>query len=203
MTEQEWLQCTDPQKMLAFLPGKASDRQLRLFACACCRQIWHLLADERMRQAAEMGERYADGNASRDDLMASCRAAHQARRLQTKVYGRAAADCANLIARNCAHQAFRFSRLEGPAQCHLFRDILGNPFRPAHLPPDLLTWNNGAIPRLAQAIYDDRAFDRLPSLADALEDAGCVNSDILDHCRGPGPHVRGCWIIDLILAKDR
>jgi hypothetical protein len=55
---------------------------------------------------------------------------------------------------------------------------------------------------LAQAIYDDRAFDRLPILADALEEAGCDTADILAHCRGPGPHVRGCWVVDLILGKQ-
>ncbi len=55
---------------------------------------------------------------------------------------------------------------------------------------------------LARSIYDDRAFDRLPVLADALEDAGCTDAAILDHCRGPGPHVRGCWVVDLILGKS-
>ncbi len=65
-----------------------------------------------------------------------------------------------------------------------------------------LAWNDGAIPKMAQAIYDDRAFDRLPILADALEDAGCDNQEILDHCRSNGEHVRGCWVVDLILGKS-
>jgi hypothetical protein len=54
---------------------------------------------------------------------------------------------------------------------------------------------------MAQAIYNERGFDRLPILGDALEDAGCTDRDILDHCRGPGPHVRGCWAVDLLLGK--
>ena len=57
------------------------------------------------------------------------------------------------------------------------------------------------VVQLAQSIYDDRAFDRLPILADALEEAGCTDAAILDHCRGPGPHVRGCWAVDLLLGK--
>jgi hypothetical protein len=55
---------------------------------------------------------------------------------------------------------------------------------------------------MAEVIYADSAFDRLPVLADALEEAGCTISDILDHCRGPGPHVRGCWVVDLLLGKE-
>jgi hypothetical protein len=58
------------------------------------------------------------------------------------------------------------------------------------------------VVRLAQGIYEDRAFDRLPVLADALEEAGCDNAEILSHCRGPGPHVRGCWAVDLSLGKE-
>jgi hypothetical protein len=88
-------------------------------------------------------------------------------------------------------------------QAHLLRDVVGNPFRP---PPALALsvreWNENTPRRIAQTIYEERAFDRLPILADALEDAGCDNVDILAHCRGPGPHVRGCWVVDLILGKQ-
>jgi hypothetical protein len=92
-----------------------------------------------------------------------------------------------------AHEAF--------AQVPLLRDIFGNPFQPPTLAPAWLAWNNATIPRLAQEIYDSRAFERLPILADALEEAGCTNADILNHCRQPGPHARGCWVVDLILGK--
>jgi hypothetical protein len=84
-------------------------------------------------------------------------------------------------------------------QSNLIRDIFGNPFRSVALNS---AWQTSTVTGLAQAIYTDRAFDRLPILADALEDAGCDNADILNHCRQPGEHVRGCWVVDLILGKS-
>ena len=63
-------------------------------------------------------------------------------------------------------------------------------------------WLTSTVLALATGIYDDRAFDRMPILADALQDAGCDNADILDHCRGSGPHVRGCWVVDMLLGKS-
>ncbi len=86
------------------------------------------------------------------------------------------------------------------AQPPLLREIFGTiPFRPVTANP---LWLTPVVVGFAQAIYDDRAFDRLPILADALEEAGCDNADILDHCRGSGPHVRGCWVVDLLLGKE-
>jgi hypothetical protein len=91
---------------------------------------------------------------------------------------------------------------ETRAQCALIRDIFGNPFRPQpSVDSSWLSWNDGVVGRLAQAIYDNRAFDRVPILADALEEAGCTDADILNHCRQPGEHVRGCWVADLVLGK--
>jgi hypothetical protein len=80
----------------------------------------------------------------------------------------------------------------------LVRDIFGNPFRPVSIDA---AWYTTTVVRLAQAIYDERTFERLPILADALEEAGCDDLDILTHLRGPGPHVRGRWAVDLILGK--
>jgi len=90
-------------------------------------------------------------------------------------------------------------RSELIAQVSLLRDIFGNPFRPVAVDPE---WLTSTVVALARGIYDDRAFDRLPILADALQDAGYENEDVLNHCRGPGPHVRGCWVVDLLLGKD-
>jgi hypothetical protein len=81
----------------------------------------------------------------------------------------------------------------------LFRPVT---FAPATVSPAWLAWNDGTVVKIAQAIYDERAFERLPVLADALEDAGCDNADIRRHCREPGEHVRGCWVVDLLLGKS-
>jgi len=83
--------------------------------------------------------------------------------------------------------------------CALLRDIFGNPFRAVIIDPQ---WQSSTVTTFAQAIYDDRAFDRLPILADALEDAGCTDASILEHCRGGGVHARGCWVVDLLLGKE-
>jgi len=88
---------------------------------------------------------------------------------------------------------------ERTAEAAILRDIFGNSFCPV---TSVAGWLNTNIVALAQAIYDDRAFDRMSILADALEDAGCANQDILNHCRQPGVHVRGCWLIDLFLGKE-
>ena len=88
---------------------------------------------------------------------------------------------------------------ERVAQADALRDIFGNPFRPVTLN---LTWLQPAIVPLARTIYDERAFDRMPELADALERAGCDNADVLSHCRQGGEHVRGCWVVDLVLGKS-
>jgi hypothetical protein len=120
------------------------------------------------------------------------------------------------VARAAVQFATALARTSGPAgkkadaasgqvrwQIVLLRDLFGNPFRRSPpLPPGVLAWNNGTVRRLADSIYDDRAFDRLPILADALEEAGCHDADILAHCRQPGLHVRGCWVVDLILGKE-
>jgi hypothetical protein len=88
-------------------------------------------------------------------------------------------------------------------QANLLRDIVGNPFRPPPvLAPAVLAYHGATVPRLAQAIRDTRDFDHLPVLADALEEAGCTGPDLLAHCRGPGPHVLGCWVLDLLPARE-
>ncbi len=76
------------------------------------------------------------------------------------------------------------------------RDIFGNPFRPVAFDP---AWRTPTAVTLARGIYDERAFERLPILADALQDAGCDNTDVITHCQHSGPHVRGCWVVDLVL----
>jgi hypothetical protein len=84
----------------------------------------------------------------------------------------------------------------------LVRDIFGNPFRRPHLDWAWLKWEGGTVAKLAEGAYQDRAFDRLPVLADALEEAGCADEHLLSHLRGGGPHARGCWALDLLLGRE-
>jgi len=88
---------------------------------------------------------------------------------------------------------------EAAEHARLLRDIFGNPFRPTAFD---LSWRTATAVGLARALYDSRDFAAMPVLADALEDAGCDNADVLSHCRGLGPHVRGCWVVDLVLGKS-
>ncbi len=98
---------------------------------------------------------------------------------------------------------------EDSCQCHLLRDLFGNPFRAAPaVASSWLSWNERTIVRLAQSVYEDRILPegtldkaRLAILADALEEAGCADEEILGHCRSPNDHVRGCWLIDLLLGR--
>ena len=107
-------------------------------------------------------------------------------------------------------EATRVPGQERRHQCALLRDLFGAvPFRPIPLDPAWLTWSGGQIPRLAQAAYDERELPagtldtaRLAVLADALKEAGCTDADILNHCRRPGVHVRGCWVVDLLLGQS-
>jgi hypothetical protein len=92
-------------------------------------------------------------------------------------------------------------REEGRAQKALLDELFGDPFRPTSIDPLWLAWEGGVVPALAQGIYEERAFDRLAILADALEEAGCTDAELLGHLRGPGPHTRGCWALDLALGK--
>jgi hypothetical protein len=217
MTEAEWLGCTDPQKMLEFLRGKAGDRPFRLFAVACCRRLWGLLVDERSRAALAAAERCAEDAASREELSAALDQAEAVVLLPDGQLDLALIErrAANVVAVACTDDAYIAASesagyaasladaLEArPPQADLLRCIFGNPFRPSlPLPSAVLAWNDATVRRIAVGIYDDRAFDHLPILADALLDAGCENADLLGHLRGPGPHVRGCWAVDLLLGK--
>ncbi|MFO0800999.1 MAG: hypothetical protein U0804_26330 [Gemmataceae bacterium] len=84
-------------------------------------------------------------------------------------------------------------------QADLLRDVFGSPFKPVNFTP---AWRTEAVVGLARGMYESRNFGPMPVLADALEDAGCADADILAHCRGDGPHVRGCWVVDLVLGKE-
>ena len=96
-----------------------------------------------------------------------------------------------------AQHSARAYRAERP--CDLLRCVFGNPFRPVTFDP---AWRTAEVLRLAEAIYAERAFDRLPILADLLEEAGATDAALLAHLRGPGPHALGCHALDAILGKE-
>jgi hypothetical protein len=232
--EPTWLACTDLCMMLAFLNEGPGGRKLRLFACACCRGVWHLLTDERSRDAVETAEQYADSLAGEAGLLAAHEAAacayQTARTPASRASGCSAAACsaAELFpadspgsvvveAADAAAQALAFAadgviwstawydalNTAKATQSAVLRDLISNPFRPKPaLDPAWLAWGRATIPSLATAIYEERRWEDLPVLADALEEAGCTNAEVLSHCRGPGPHARGCWLVDALLGKE-
>lgn len=218
MTEAEWREGANPAKMVTHLrKQKASQRKLRLFGCACCRRVWARLG-EASRQAVEVAERFADGLAQRKDLSAALRACgeagHDPAAMVVKVSLEMAAFWASYNARvqaagtgpiqasqMAAHSAAM--NAEGLAQGKLLHDLF-TPSRPNVLAP---AWLTTAVEQLAQAAYGERQLPsgeldpgRLAVLADALEEAGCTDVEILTHLRGPGPHVRGCFAVDLCLG---
>jgi hypothetical protein len=227
MTEEEWLACTDPQPMLAFLRSKGSDRKFRLFAVVCCFGVWYLLRDRRSKKAVKASERYADGLTGLPRMTLMQRSAGQAvaewvsaesvavgRRFPEEVAHAVTLPDAVQAAARAADLAARLSEAEAreigynrrqQSQARLLRDIIGNPFRPVSVNP---TWLTPTVTALATAAYEERALPsgeldpvRLAVLADALEDAGAAAS-LLEHLRGPGPHVRGCWVLDCLTGRQ-
>jgi hypothetical protein len=98
--------------------------------------------------------------------------------------------------------ALRARATERRAQADLLRCVVGNPFRPPPpLPREVLAWSDATVCRIAEGVYQERAFGLLPLLADALLDAGCADEEVLAHLRGPGPHTRGCWALDAVLGQ--
>jgi hypothetical protein len=233
MTEAEWLACTDPKPMLDFLQRQASERALRLFACACVRRAWHLLTDTG-RHAVEAAEAYADGVLDGEALQTASSAAHKpvdeeieaaniswhgfslspplsaaegASQASYSMGSDITRHLAPLLAARAAQDALGAGGSECATQAALLRDLfVPLPFRPVTLDP---AWRTPQIVALAQAASDQRELPagtldatRLAVLADALEDAGCTNAGLTEHLYSTGPHVRGCWVIDLLLGKE-
>ena len=235
MTEAEWNACTDPAPMLAFLQtsGTASERKLRLFACACCRRLAPRYLHEASKNALKSGEWYADGKVSRRTCeaayakgqlavseismdgssrnLAMVHAAGAAAFASGTTSGSIAMAITNAVAAEAALQtrprtdAVATFRLV--AHCDLFRDIVGP--RPFHSVTFEASWQTPAVLTLAEAVYDDRLLPdgildsaRLGELAATLEAAGCDDASFMAHLRKPGPHIRGCWAIDLLLNKE-
>jgi hypothetical protein len=218
MDEAEWLACEDPEALLLFLADTgASDRKARLFGCACVRRVWGDLADERLRQAALVAERFADGLATARQLEA---ARKKAARLCEGVGDIIADHGPMAVASLCERPAGWFIPAESTgavaaearsdegaswgvahkeeqrAQVGAIRDIFGNPFRPPR--PRAFPAH---VVGLAQECYDafPELSERFPILADALDDLG--EGQAAEHCRQDG-HVKGCHVLDWVLGRE-
>lgn len=224
MTEAEWLATADPSPMLDHLRATtASERKLRLLACACCRWIWEFLPDPRSRAAVEVAERFADELATPRELAAARNHALSAAvgpawaaywAANVKAAGplrnvfEAAQPAPAVKAMKQAHlsrQVETWNRITSESsreQVGLIREVVGNPFRRPRLGPWCLGWEGGLVVRLARQVYDGEAFDQMPMLGDALEEAGCEDTMLLEHCRLPGRHLRGCWVLDVVLGRE-
>jgi hypothetical protein len=220
MILEDWLACDDPLPMLTFLSDRGDERKLRLFAVACCRRYWHLYRPKRMRTAraaVETAEHYADGRASEDELRTAVEAVQSrvarkdgdaalAVQLACTVavvsdphVGSSPADAARDAAWSTSTLASRSGLIEREAQAALLRDF----FRPApksKCDPYWLSWEGGLIPAAARQMYRAHNFVDLPVLGDMLEEAGCADEAVLEHCRHGGEHVRGCWAVDWVLG---
>ncbi len=202
--EAEWLACEDPGSMLSLLREQVSDRKMRLFGCACYRSLWAKVRVAEIRwDVLRANEAYADGAISK-----------QAFKLARKrlpdwdgphVSGQAW-EVAGMSSRQCLDETSvpgrpvtRERPEELPVQVWILRCIFGNPFRPVTFDP---AWNTDTVLTLAKQMYESREFSAMPILADALQDAGCTNENVLNHCRDvTAHHVRGCWVVDGILGK--
>jgi hypothetical protein len=187
MTEVEWLSPgAHPTAMLEAIRDRASDRKLYLLSLVCTREFCKLKPDgvaamAALEEAIEASDRVA--------AVRTLDAAHPR-------YG------FNLAPWNMANgSAIGPSGYKGVKRSPaLIREVFGNPFRPVAFDP---AWRTTDVVLLASGIYDEKAFDRMPILADALQDAGCDSEAILSHCRDPNQvHVRGCWVVDLVLGKS-
>jgi hypothetical protein len=223
--EAQWLACPDPQSLLGSLHTRVPNvRQLVLFACACCRRVWHLALSRRSLEAVDTVERYWDRLPGGERLPAARKAASAAYRAAPKGRpdGHRFARAAYLVtragdgmtmsrmtqaARLCAEAAVHAGNdlgtwaRERAVQADLLRDLF-NPFLPA---PTVEAARQAAkdstVARMVAAIHEAGDFASVPVLADALEEAGCEDRGLLDHCRG-GPHVRGCWAVDLLQGRS-
>jgi hypothetical protein len=227
MTEVEWQTATSYGEMLLFLNGPnrpGSDRKLLRFALACAEVIRPYIQDERFAQVLAVTERVAEGMASREEIIRAAglprKIAIAAKRRYRRLYdaGQPTPEAVRAYFADRVAGAFEYAPWmmvksasgevrtfvenvggsvaeEEARQYRLLRDIFGNPFRPAAVDP---RWQTATVVELTRAIHAERAFERLPILADALEEVGCTEPEILDHCRGSGPHVPGCWVIDAL-----
>jgi hypothetical protein len=209
MTREKWHTCSSPRPLLDLISGRASDRKLQLFACACLRHVLSMFNDQNymsLNNFVEFVDQFADGLATLDDL-------HTQAWYQPNIWniavltGDNSLNCASLTARCVAglsvskgNPGYGISKIGIEAvQTHLLRDIFGDPFQPLKLNS---LWLTSDVIDVAKSICETKAFSQMLKLSDALLDAGCNEPAIIHHCQSEGLHVRGCWVVDLLLGKE-
>lgn len=226
MNETEWQTSTDSIQMLKWLGDKISPRKKRLFGCALCRKLGHLLRHKPAFVAIEAAEMFADGLLNDKELWHAYNLAHSSLRQcklewRASYFARCAVSCitdpndplpANIVHGNfrtalqiaaekqktdTARNAFENAR---KIEADLLRDIVGNPFSQAAT--SWATFSNDVAKTKTEFVYANRRFDLLPDIADILERAGCTSDEVLNHCRQTSEHTRGCWVIDALLSKS-
>jgi hypothetical protein len=211
MNQQEWLESADPLAMLDFLFGPMDAvpkdvslaRKKLLLDRACFARLIGLLPLHARVWQAHAGQA-AEGRYARNLLLPEGEAADA--EMVWAIERATAEDAGRLRAlldlwvgcRHTAEDGPSF-RAERDAQAAIIRDIYGNPFRPAA--PDAAC-AAAAVVTVAKMIYEADAFECMGRLVEVLDEAGCTSKEVLDHCRAPGPHVRGCWVVDMILRKS-
>jgi hypothetical protein len=223
LTEDIWLTSDSPNVLLHYLrPWGRHRRKLQLYVCGWYRHSWRFL-NEPCRQLVEICERAAGGLASPGRVAAAKRAVTARAReefAENSTDGLADVGRVLLLSLRLEHlpgwkglqpSVYYFEGTEeqrrrneaehaalARVQLDLLREIVGNPFRRSTFDP---AWRSSAVGALVRGVYEDRAFDQLPILADALEETGCEDAQLLGHFRGLGPHNRGCWALDLVLGQ--
>ena len=231
MTEADWHSAATVNDLDLWETTKNQNRKWRLFAAACCDRAVKSLNDPRLSPILSALERYVDWEISWEELKRVRKILPLIRKeiglewvgnnerlhFTVSALDDATAKASQLALNSFITVQFAFASMgrgrkdetrrmqsyraaEERVQLQLARDIFGNPFRPVAVDP---AWLTSTAVGLARGIYDDRAFDRLPILADAFQDAGCEDDAILSHCRDATQvHVRGCWVVDLVLDKS-
>jgi hypothetical protein len=186
MDEERWLACENPLEMIHFLRGRCSHRKGRLFPLAWIHSVWQLIPEGPARRAAERAEVVAEGLPDPEPAPPGAR---------PRSFLGFISEVEAAVPQD--------QRLPAPElRCCWLRCIHGNPFCPVAVDPSWMKWRGGLIVCHAQRIYDTRDFSDMSILADMLEDAGCRDGQILAHCRGQGPHCRGCFVVDALLGKN-
>jgi hypothetical protein len=220
MTEAEWQTCGDPGELWRWMQDRVDWRKATRFCVACCRRaITSALPGEvaalvnLVEQTLTQGDGRFEGDLK--PLLPRGGARESVVRASQRLEGeplqraaRAALALANVrihpsafsvqsVFDNSAHAA-PDPEEEYAVQSDLFRCVFQHPSRPVSFSP---AWRTDTVTTLARQMYDSQDFSAMPNLADALQDAGCDNDDVLGHCRGTGPHVRGCRVVDAVFGK--